>query len=73
MFPSIPGLKSDGMTTEMVHAQRQSYDSAKAPIDHYRGCHPPLNKSDTEVIRLLTNSYNPAISHNYCKNSPYKQ
>ena len=73
MFPSIPGLKSDGMITEMVRAQRQSCDSAKAPIEHCSGRHPPFNKSDAEVICLLINSYNAAISHYKHKNSPYKQ
>ena len=73
MFPSIPGLKSDGMITEMVRAERQSYDSAKAPIEHCSGRHPPFNKSDAEVICLLIHSYNPTISHYKLKNSPCKQ
>ena len=57
MFLSTLNLKSDGMITEMVHAQRQSYDGAITPAEDRRG------KCDAEVIRLHINSYNPSISH----------
>ena len=63
MFLSTLGLKLDGMITEMVHAQRQSYDGAITTAEHRRGSQPPSNKCDAEVIRLNINSYNPAISH----------
>ena len=63
MFLSTLALKSDGMITEMVHAQRQSHDGAITPADNRRGIHPPSNKCDAEVIRLHINSYNPSISH----------
>ena len=69
---STLGLKSDGMITEMVRAQRQSYDGAIAPVEDRRGSHPPSNKCDAEVIRLHINSYNPVISHYKRKNTPYK-
>ena len=73
MFLSTLGLKSDGMITEMVRAQRQSYDGAIAPVEDRRGSHPPSNKCDAEVIRLHINSYNPAINHYKRKNAPYKR
>ena len=63
MFLSTLGVKSDGMITKMVHAQRQSYDGAITPAEDRRGSHPPSNNCDAEVIRLHINSYNPAISH----------
>ena len=63
MFLSTLGLKSDGMITEMVRAQRQSYDLAIALIEDRRGSHPTSNKCNAEVIRLHINSYNPSISH----------
>ena len=72
MFLSTLCLKSDGMITEMVRAQRQSYDGAIAPVKDSRGSHPPSNKCDAEVIHLHINSYNPAISHYKHKNAPYK-
>ena len=56
MFLSTFGLKSDGMITEMAHAQRQSYDGAITPAEDRRGSHPPSNKCDAEVIRLHINS-----------------
>ena len=65
MFLSTLGLKSDGMITEMVRAQRQSYDGAIAPVEDRRGSHLPSNKCDAEVIRLHINSYNPAITSYY--------
>ena len=58
MFLSTLGLKLDGIITEMVHAQRQSYDGAMAPAEDRRGSHPPSNKCDAKVIRLHINSYN---------------
>ena len=61
------------MITEIVCAQRQSYDSAIAPVEDRRGSHPPSNNCDAEVIRLHINSYNPAISHYKRKNAPYKR
>ena len=61
------------MITEMVCAQRQSYDDAIAPVEDRRGSHPPSNNCDAEVIRLHINSCNPAISHYKCKNAPYKR
>ena len=61
------------MITEMVRAQRQSYDGAIAPVEDRRGSHLPSNKCDAEVIRLHINSYNPAISHYKRKNPPYKR
>ena len=70
---STLGLKSDGMITEMVRAQRQSYDGAIAPVEDRSGSHLPSNKCDAEVIRLHINSYNPAISHYKRKNAPYKR
>ena len=72
MFLSTLGLKSDRMITEMVRAQRQSYDGGIAPVEDRRGSHPPSNKcdADAEVIRLHINSYNPAISHYKRKNAP---
>ena len=73
MFLSTLCLKSDGMITEMVRAQRQSYDGAIAPVEDRRGSHLPSNKCDAEVIRLHINSYNPAISHYKRKNAPYKR
>ena len=73
MFLSTLGLKSDGMTTEMVRAQRQSYDGVIAPFEDRRGSHLPLNKCDAEVIRLDTNSYNPSVSHYKRKNAPIKR
>ena len=63
IFLSTLVLKSDGMLTEMVRTQRQSYDGAIAPVGDRRGSHPPSNKCDAEVIRLHINSYNPAISY----------
>ena len=72
MFLSTLDLKSDGMITETVRAQRQSYDSAIAPIEDCRSSHPPLNKCDAEVIRLHTNSYNPSINHYKRRNAPKK-
>ena len=72
MFLSTLCLKSDGMITEMVRAQRQSYDSAIAPVEHCRGSHPPSNKCDAEVIRQHLNSNSPSISHCKRKNAPYK-
>ena len=73
MFLSTLGLKSDKMITEMVHAQRQSYDGAIAPAADRRGSHSPWNKWDAEVIRLLIKSCNPAISHYKRKNAPHKR
>ena len=73
IFLSTLGLKSDGMITEMVHAQRQSYDGVITPAEDRRGSHPPSNKCDAEVIRPHINSYNPAISHYKRKNAPYKR
>ena len=72
MFLSTLDLKSDGMITETVRAQRQSYDSAIAPIEDCRSSHPPLNKCDAEVIRLHINSYNPSINHYKRRNAPKK-
>ena len=62
MFLSTLCLKSEGMITEMVRAQRQSYDCAIAPIEDCRDNHLPTSKCDAEVIRLHINSYNPAIT-----------
>ena len=73
MFLSTLGLKSDGMITEMVRAQRQSYDGAIAPVEDHRGSHLPSNKCDVEVICRHINSYNPTISHYKRKNAPYKR
>ena len=73
MFLSTLCLKSEGMITEMVRAQRQSYDCAIASIEDCRDNHLPTSKCDAEVIRLHINSYNPAISHYKHKNAPYKQ
>ena len=73
MFLSTLGLKSDGMITETVRAQRQSYDGVIATFEDRRGSHPPLNKCDVEVIRLDINSYNPSISHYKRKNVPIKR
>ena len=73
MFLGTFGFKSDGMITEMVHAHRQSYDGAITPAEDRRGNHPPSNRCDAEVICLHINSYNPAISHDKCKNAPYKR
>ena len=73
MFLSTFVLKLDGMITEMVLAQRPSYDGATAPVEDCRGSHLPSNKCDAEVIRLHVNSYNPAISHYKRKNAPYKR
>ena len=73
MFLSTLGLKSDGIITEMVRAQSQSYNGAIAPIEDHRGSHPQSNKCDAEVICLLINSYNPAISHYKRNNAPYKR
>ena len=72
MFLSTLGLKSDGMITEMVRAQRKSYDGAIAPIEDRRGSHPPSNKCDAEVIRLHKNSHL-SISHYKRKNAPNKR
>ena len=72
MFLSILGLKSGGMITDMVRAQRQRYDDAIAPTEGRRGRHPSLNECDAEVIRLHINSYNPAMSHYKRKNALYK-
>ena len=58
MFLSTLGLKLDGIITEMVHAQRQSYDGAMTPAEDRRGSHPPSNKCDAKAIRLHINSYN---------------
>ena len=44
MFLSMLGLKSDGVITEMVCAQLQSYDGAIALNENRRVNHPPLNK-----------------------------
>ena len=52
MFLSTLGPKSDGMITEMVHAQPQSYNCAIAPVEHRRSSHPRSNKCDAEVIYL---------------------
>ena len=73
MFLGTLALKSDGITTEMVRARRQSYDGAIAPIEDCRGSYPPSNKCDAGVIRLHINSYNPAISDYKRKNAPYKR
>ena len=73
MFLSTLGFKSHGMITEMVRAQRQSYDGAIAPVEDHRGSHLPSNKCDVEVICLHINSYNPTISHYKRKNAPYKR
>ena len=67
------GLKSDGMITEMVCAQLQSYDGAIALNENRRVNHPPLNKCDAEAICLYINSCNPAIIHYKRKNAPYKR
>ena len=67
MFLSTLGLKTDGMITEMVHAQRQGYDDAIAPAEDRRGSHPPSNKWEAEVIRLLINSLYKR------KNAPHKR
>ena len=72
MFLSTLGLKSDEVITEMVHAQRQSYDGAIAPVEDRKSSHPRLNKCDAEVICLHLNSDNPPISHYKHKNVPYK-
>ena len=40
MFLSTLGLKSGGMITDMVRAQRQRYDGAIAPTEGRRGSHP---------------------------------
>ena len=40
MFLSTLGLKSDEVITEMVHAQRQSYDGAIAPVEDRKSSHP---------------------------------
>ena len=72
MFLSTLDLKSDGMITKMVGAQRQGYYGAIAPVEDRKGSHPPSNKYDAEVIFLEINSYNPAICHYKRKNAPYK-
>ena len=72
LFLSTLGLESDGMMTEMVRAQRQSYEGAIAPIEDRRGRYPPSNNCDAEVIRQHKNSYNLAISQYKRNNSPYK-
>ena len=43
MFLSTLDLKSDGMITKMVRAQRQSYYGAIAPVEDRKGSHPPSN------------------------------
>ena len=73
MFLSTLGLRSDGMITEMVRAQRQSYDGAIAPTEDRRDSHPPSNNYDAETIRLHINSYNPSISHYKRKNVPNRR
>ena len=73
MFLSTFGLKLDGMITEMVRFQRQSYDGAIAPVEDCRGSHLPSNKCDAEVIHLNIDSYIPAISRYKRKNAPYKR
>ena len=50
MFLSTLGLKLYGMITEMVHAQRQSYDGAMAPVEDCRGSHLPSNKCDQKLF-----------------------
>ena len=72
MFLSTLDLKSDGMITKMVRAQRQSYYGAIAPVEDRKRSYPPSNKRDAEVICLDINSYNPAIYHYKRKNAPYK-
>ena len=72
MFLSTLDLKSDGMITKMMRAQRQSYYGAIAPVEDRKGSHPQSNKCDTEVICLDINSYNPAICHYKRKNAPCK-
>ena len=73
MFLSTLCPKSDRMITEMVHAQRQSYNRAIAPVEHRRRSHPRSNKCDAEVIYLHLKSKNLAISHYKHKNVPYKR
>ena len=73
MFLSTLGLRSDGMITEMVRAQPQSYDGAIAPTEDRRDSHPPSNNYDAEIIRLHINSYNPSISHYKRKNVPNRR
>ena len=70
MFLSTLGLKSDGMITEMVRAQCQSYHGSIVPNEDCRGSHPPSKKCDAEVFRLDINSCNPSISHYKRKNAP---
>ena len=72
MILSTLGLKLDGMITEMVRTQRQSYDGVIAPVEDCSGSYLPSNKCDAEVIFLHINSYNPASSHYKRKNAPYK-
>ena len=72
MFLSPRRLKSGGMITDMVRAQRQRYDGAIAPTEGRSCRHPTLNECDAEVIRLHINSNNPEISHYKRKNTLYK-
>ena len=50
MILSTLGLKLDGMITEMVRTQRQSYDGVIAPVEDCSGSYLPSNKCDAEVI-----------------------
>ena len=73
MFLSTLGLRSNGMITKMVRAQRQRYDGAIAPGQDCRGSHLPLNTCDAEVILLHINSYKPLTNHYKSKNAPCKR
>ena len=57
----------------MVHAQRQCYDGAIAPIEDRRGSRPTSNKCDAEVIPLHIISENPAIIYYKRKNALCKR
>ena len=72
MFLSTPGPKSDGMITELVLAQSQSYADTIAPTEDRKGKHLASHKCGTEAIHLHINSYNLSISHYKSKAAPSK-
>ena len=66
-------LKSDGIITELIQAQSQSYADAIALIETRMGKHTASHNCDTEAISLRINSYKPSISHYKRNDAPNKR
>ena len=52
MFLRTLALKSDGMITKMVRAQRENYEETIARIEYRRVNYPPSNRSQSHANKF---------------------